>query len=686
MKRQFHLKDHMRVMGSILSGVAVMLGLMAPGASAQREDLLYFRLSAPSSTVVNVESADGWLSWSNTAPGATTRVLKATTLLNGGDWKDYVRVVSTNIAVTQQVFDSAPPEGMVFIPGGLFLMGDSFSEGASSERPVHVVVLSNSFHMWKTEVTKSEWDEVYTWATNNGYAFEHAGGGKAANQPVHTISWHDAVKWCNAKSEREGLLPCYWTAGGVYRTGIASNNTVSCEWKYNGFRLPSEAEWEYAARGGAIGKRFAWSDTNTIQHAQANYDSNAAFSFDTSETRGYHPDYAVDAAPYTAPAGSFAPNDYGLCEMVGNVSEWCWDWYAPGAYTSSPPETGTVRVVRGGSWDDFAYYARVPTRASAAPEGAHETRGFRPVRTAVMGGEYLVIDLSGGPAASSYPVAYLSAVPEGGWTEEYKTSKLVMRRIPAGTFTMGSPTDEVGRLPEGEAQRDVTLTKDFYIGVFEVTQQQWELVMGNRPSYFTNATYYASRPVEQVSYYDIRENPANSSISPNWPQTNAVHADSFMGKLRAKTALGTLDLPTDAQWEYACRARTTTALNSGKNLTDTDSCTNLSEVGRYWYNGGSSYSQGGDPSGGTATVGSYLPNYWGLYDMHGNVWEWCLDWYDAEPTALEDPVGAASGSFRVTRGGGWFGSARYCRSANRGSHGPYYRFSDFGFRLSRTLP
>lgn len=311
---------------------------------------------------------------------------------------------------------------------------------------------------------------------------------------------------------------------------------------------------------------------------------------------------------------------------------------------------------------------------------------FRITADDSAGGLYMVVDLSGGPSASSYPVSYLSAVPSGGWGDEYKTTKLVMRKITHGTFTMGSPTNELGR-DSDEPQHAVTLTKDFYIGVFEVTQKQWERVMGNWPSYFYNATYRDSRPVEQVSYYDIRENPANSAISPNWPASSQVHADSFMGKLRSKTGLSTFDLPTEAQWEYACRAGTTTALNSGYNLTSTGADAHMAEVGRYWYNGGSGYSSGGDTSVGSAKVGSYLPNAWGLFDMHGNVWEWCLDWYESAPAGALDPPGAASGSYRVLRGGCWDFYARGCRSA--------YRFSNFypgcrsyycGFRPARTLP
>ena len=265
----------------------------------------------------------------------------------------------------------------------------------------------------------------------------------------------------------------------------------------------------------------------------------------------------------------------------------------------------------------------------------------------VAAGNYLVIDLSGGPSASSYPVSYLTAVPTGGWSDTYKTTKLVMRKIPKGSFTMGSPADELGR-DSDEPQHQVTLTKDFYIGVFEVTQRQWELVMGNRPSYFNNASHYATRPVESVSYYDIRENPANSDDpAADWPANSIVNATSFMGKLRAKTGLSTFDLPTESQWEYACRAGTTTALNSGYNLTSTGSDPRMDAVGRYWYNGGSGYTQNGDTSVATAKAGSYLPNAWGLYDMHGNVWEWCLDWYGTYPGSVQDPDGAASGSNRV---------------------------------------
>lgn len=235
---------------------------------------------------------------------------------------------------------------------------------------------------------------------------------------------------------------------------------------------------------------------------------------------------------------------------------------------------------------------------------------------------------------------------------------------------MGSPVDELGRYTN-EIQHKVTLTKSFYMGVFEVTQAQWELAMGKRPSYFENSDYYASRPVESVSYNDIR-----GTLS--WPSTDRVDEGSFFAVLRSKTGLA-FDLPTEAQWEYACRAGTTNALNIGKELTSDSICSNMAAVGRYSLK---SYSHTVSTGQGTAKVGSYLPNAWGIYDMHGNVWEWCLDYYGKYPTSdRNDPPGPYSGDTRVERGGSWYCSAKNCRAAVRYDWSPTYQNSDTGFRV-----
>jgi len=344
----------------------------------------------------------------------------------------------------------------------------------------------------------------------------------------------------------------------------------------------------------------------------------------------------------------------------------------PGA-DGSALDSGTYTVV----WDAGADWGEKFTRRFVVSIDVTEAGGAQPT------GRYLLIDLSGGPAASEYPVSSLEAVPDGGWTDVHKTTTLVLRRIPAGIFTMGSPPDEVGRW-DYETQHQVTLTQDFYIGVFEVTQKQWERVMGGWPSWFSNVSVRDSRPVEQVAYDDIRGTSAGSG----WPGDNDVDSDSFMGKLRRKTGL-VLDVPTEAQWEYACRAGTTTALNSGKNLTDEVTCPNMAELGRYWYNGGEGYSSDCGLVNGTAEVGSYLPNAWGLYAMHGNVWEWCLDWYESDlgTQAVTDPVGDSTGSYRVYRGGCWSDfAARFCRSAGRHRYWPDHRGSNGGLRVCSAPP
>ena len=297
---------------------------------------------------------------------------------------------------------------------------------------------------------------------------------------------------------------------------------------------------------------------------------------------------------------------------------------------------------------------------------------------------YMVIDLSSGANSRKYPVNYLDVAPSGGFNvNAYKTTKLVLRRIPAGTFTMGRRASDYPNATAGDLHQ-VTLTKDFYVGVFEVTQKQYSLITGSNPSSYKGDM----RPVEQTTFNGLR----GSTKGAKWPSSSEVDESSVIGKLRTRTGIIGLDLPTEAQWEYACRAGTTTALNSGKNLTSTRKCSNMAAVGRYGYNseGGQGGSGVGDGRGGYnvnhTKVGSYSANKWGLYDMHGNVWEWCLDWNGSMPSsAVTDPKGPDSGEGKEIRGGCWALSASRCISHYRRANPPNNGYNATGFRLVVNL-
>jgi formylglycine-generating enzyme required for sulfatase activity len=240
---------------------------------------------------------------------------------------------------------------------------------------------------------------------------------------------------------------------------------------------------------------------------------------------------------------------------------------------------------------------------------------------------------------------------------------------------MGSPDTELGRAPD-EPRHTVTLTRPYYIGLYEITQAQWRHVTGSNPSYAAGDT----RPAEGMSYDDIRGPDAGA----RWPENAAVDPTSFLGKLRAKTHLP-LDLPTEAQWEHAARAGATTALNNGQNLTTTPRAdAGLDALGRYILN--QTDAQGGTTAGHTA-AGSYLPNAHGLHDTHGNTREYCLDWYAPYDTAAPatDPAGPPAGLKRVTRGGGWDDTAPAARSAARSALEPYNDTPATGLRLAMTI-
>jgi formylglycine-generating enzyme required for sulfatase activity len=250
-------------------------------------------------------------------------------------------------------------------------------------------VTVGGFYIAKTEVTKGEWDEVRAWGLTHGYGDLAVGAGKGDGYPVTNVNWWEVVKWCNARSEKEGLVAVYYTDLAqtmAYRSGNVNVTNGMVKWGVNGYRLATEGEWEKAGRGALVGKRFPNGDT--ISGSLANYYGYAAvYSYDQGPS-GYNAIGSVGGTnPGTSPVGSFADNGYGLKDMAGNVWEWCWDWYGTlgGAGATDPrgAVAGTNRVLRGGSWIGSAYDARVSNRNSRGPSVSYDSLGFRVVRSSV---------------------------------------------------------------------------------------------------------------------------------------------------------------------------------------------------------------------------------------------------------------------------------------------------------------
>jgi len=460
----------------------------------------------------------------------------------------------------QQEQEITNPIGMRLkeISAGSFIMGavPGDDEANIDEKPQHRVEITKAFYIGVYEVTQAQWQAVM--GTNPSYF-------KGSRRPVEQVSWNDAVEFCRRLSQREGVT----------------------------YRLPTEAEWEYACRAGTTTK-FYWGNNMNGDYAW----------------------YRDNSGGKTHKVGRKQPNGWGLYDMSGNVWEWCSDWYDEGYYGRSPakdpvgPSSGMYRVVRSGCWTYYTANIRSSNRVRFSPDDWYYNNGFRVVREKVI----------------TNPIG------------------MRLKEISAGSFIMGAvPGDDEANIDE-KPQHRVEITKAFYIGVYEVTQAQWQAVMGTNPSYFKGSR----RPVEQVSWNDAVE---------------------FCRRLSQREGV-TYRLPTEAEWEYACRAGTTTKFYWGNNMN-----------GDYaWYR---------DNSGGkTHKVGRKQPNGWGLYDMSGNVWEWCSDWYDEGyygRSPAKDPVGPSSGMYRVVRGGCWTYYTANIRSSNRVRFSPDDWYYNNGFRVVREV-
>jgi formylglycine-generating enzyme required for sulfatase activity len=444
-------------------------------------------------------------------------------------------------------------------------------------------------------------------ATNkrvNRQWIEEASSGKE-NHPVVYVSYDDAEGFCRWLSAKEGRI----------------------------YRLPSDSEWS-----AAVGLRY--------EQGRTPADKKQNGLEDIFPWGNYYPPQRGDGnfgkglVNGTARVMSYRANEQGIFDLSGNVYEWCQDWY---------DDNRDYRVLRGSSWvTDSRKQLRSSYRGLSSPSLRCVGYGFRCVLVVPDGRSWDFLPAPTVHQDSQRPMDEANAKPEaikdsflalngGDMIVLGPQTKMQMVFIKPGSFTMGSPTDERGRSTD-ESQAEVTLSAPFWLAKTEVTQAQWEAVMGANPSHFKSPNL----PVENVSWDD---------------------AQSFLAKLNEKGILPEgwkFALPTEAQWEYACRAGEKGPYSGGS----------LEEVGWYDRNSGSK----------THEVGQKKPNAWGLHDMQGNVWEWCADWYDDTLKGGVDPTGPSSGDYRVYRGGSWFNDASRCRAAYRRRNFPGGRRFNLGFR------
>lgn len=381
-------------------GITILvMGLAYILASAPQifgDERVFFRIRSTNSTeLLNLDN-DGYLMWTNVSKGETCLIEHAVSLVETNSWQTYAQCVVTSEISRLRLFDPDPPKDMVLIPAGPFFMGDSKAEGSADELPVHTVHVSE-FFISRCEVDMELWSEVAHWAATNGYTWIREGDAKAKtnDHAVHSVNWDDSVRWCNARSEKEGLTPAYYRSAAktsVYKgAGYVTLRNDYVKWNA-GYRLPTEAEWEKAARGGMIGKRFP--NGENVNHSYANYKAHGLnFTYDNSGTTiwTFHPDYNDGVYAFTCPVDSLLPNRYGLHNMAGNVQEWCWDAYTASNYVSSSgndplgPDLGNDRVTRGGAWNNNASWQRVADRNFEDDGYGNFDLGFRVVLPASGG-------------------------------------------------------------------------------------------------------------------------------------------------------------------------------------------------------------------------------------------------------------------------------------------------------------
>jgi formylglycine-generating enzyme required for sulfatase activity/serine/threonine protein kinase len=535
----------------------------------------------------------------------------------------------------------------VLIPAGEFMMGD---ESIPDAKPVHKVRITKPFYLGKYEVTQAQYEKV---TGSNPSKF------KGPDLPVEQVSWEDAKSFCRLLNK---LAP--GATGAPARGPAGEAPAVPAKLQ---FGLPTEAEWEYACRAGTITAYYTGEGEAALKEA------------------GW---YTGNSAPKTHPVGQKKPNVWGLHDMHGNVWEWVEDIYGREYYTESPPadppgpEVGGDHVMRGGAWTLVQRECRSAFRYHYYGGTKTHDYGFRVVVepsfgtfSSGAGAQAVAANLK--PETVAWPLhdgkgpvadyAKRVGLPATETLDLGDGVKMEFVLIPAGEFMMGDET-----IGDAKPEHKVRITKPFYLGKYEVTQAQYEKVGHSNPSKFKSPDL----PVEQVSWDDAKSfcnlltklcGAGSVRLLSAGAGATGAPARGPAGETPAAPAKLLFRLPTEAEWEYACRAGTITAYYTGEGEGA------LKEAG--WYKG--------NAGGKTHPVGQKKPNAWGLYDMHGNVWESVEDRYGDKYYAASpgiDPPGSATGNECVLRGGSWHNAPGDCRSAFRIRSFPGNRNNDLGFR------
>jgi formylglycine-generating enzyme required for sulfatase activity len=553
----------------------------------------------------------------------------------------------------------------VLVPAGSFLMGSprkSQWEGQGNEGPIHQVTITKPFYIGKYEVTVAQF-AAFVGATKYQTYCEKPGNKGAGVKNGRWGEW-TGLNWRNSGIEQTPEHPAVFVSWNDTQTFTA---WVS-ERTGQDVRLPTEAQWEYAARGPKslkypFGEKW---DARKVNHRDA-----------AVKHLGWPCSSDNDGYAYTAPVGTFDNASWcGAFDLVGNVGEHVQDWeadYAADAQTDPQgPASGRLRVKRGSNWADSAetpaaYRERKPV------DGGSATNGFRVVMAVSGPAAPVTSTPPAAPQSTPAPAPKTRDLPKPTALDLGQGVKVEFVLVPAGTFVMGSPDSEPGRQAEREGPlHEVTISKPFYMGKYEVTVEQFRR--------FVESTNYVTEAEQAGNRGRTWDNGFKELSNINWKRLNFPQEDNHpVGLLTWKDAKAfvawatkatgkTIRLPTEAEWEYACRAQTTSRFNLGDDDTD------LGRAG--WFETNSGYR--------SHPVGRKAPNAWGLYDMHGNVWEWCedraqQDYYKQSPGT--DPPGPAVGDDRLLRGGSWRDPPLNCRSARRGIIVPAPRFATHGFRL-----